>query len=163
MMQIQKKISSHPIIRKIESKMDNLILKVCTKVLFSPIIIFGLYVQFHGDFGPGGGFQAGVIVASSFILYAMVFSLEACKIIMPPKINFFLLVLGSFLYGFVGVISLILGDPYLSYDVLGSTSQSGQHLGILLVEFGVGLTVCNVMISLFYSFANYNFRKNKND
>ena len=105
--------------------MDNLILKVCTKVLFTPIILFGLYVQFHGDFGPGGGFQAGVIVASSFILYAMVFSLEACKIIMPPKINFFLLVLGSFLYGFVGVISLILGDPYLSYDVLGSTSQSG--------------------------------------
>ena len=48
--------------------MDNLILRVCTKVLFTPIILFGLYVQFHGDFGPGGGFQAGVIVAAAFIL-----------------------------------------------------------------------------------------------
>ena len=143
--------------------MDNLILKVCTKVLFTPIILFGLYVQFHGDFGPGGGFQAGVIVAAAFILYAMVFSLKDCKKIMPPTINFFLLVLGDFLYGFVGIVCLILGDPYLSYDVLGLTKQSGQHIGILLVEFGVGLTVCNVMICLFYSFANFDFRKNKID
>ena len=143
--------------------MDNLILKVCTKVLFTPIILFGLYVQFHGDFGPGGGFQAGVIVAAAFILYAMVFSLKDCKKIMPPNLNFFLLVLGAFLYGFVGIVGLILGDPYLSYDVLGLTKQSGQHIGILLVEFGVGLTVCNVMICLFYSFANFDFGKNKND
>ena len=75
----------------------------------------------------------------------------------------FLLALGAFLYGFVGVIGLILGDPYLSYDVLGSTKEAGQHIGILLVEFGVGLTVCNVMISLFYSFANFNFGKKNND
>ena len=143
--------------------MDNLILKVCTKVLFTPIILFGLYVQFHGDFGPGGGFQAGVIVAAAFILYASVFSVEDCKIIMPPKLNFFLLALGAFLYGFVGIMGLILGDPYLSYDVLGSTKEAGQHIGILLVEFGVGLTVCNVMISLFYSFANFNFGKKNND
>ena len=60
-------------------------------------------------------------------------------------------------------MGLILGEPYLSYDVLGASKQSGQHLGILLVEFGVGLTVCNVMISLFYSFANFNFRENKDD
>ena len=143
--------------------MNNLILKVCTKVLFTPIILFGLYVQFHGDFGPGGGFQAGVIVAAAFILYAMVFGVDKCKIIMPSKLNFFLLVLGAFLYGFVGVVGLILGEPYLSYDLLGSTKQSGQHLGILLVEFGVGLTVCNVMICLFYSFANFKFGSNKND
>ena len=67
--------------------MDNIILKVCTKVLFTPIILFGLYVQFHGDFGPGGGFQAGVIVAAAFILYAIVFSIKDCQKIMPPKLT----------------------------------------------------------------------------
>ena len=131
-------------------------------IVYSNNFIWSI-LQFHGDFGPGGGFQAGVIVAAAFILYAMVFSLKDCKRIMPPNINFFLLVLGAFLYGFVGIVGLILGDPYLSYDVLGSTKQSGQHIGILLVEFGVGLTVCNVMICLFYSFANFDFGKNKND
>ena len=135
--------------------MDNLILKVCTKVLFTPIILFGLYVQFHGDFGPGGGFQAGVIVASAFILYAIVFGLEKGKELFPLNINVFLLALGGILYGGVGVASMLLGEEFLSYNVLGSTNQAGQHIGILLVEFGVGLTVSNVMIALFYAFADF--------
>ena len=133
----------------------NPILRVCTKVLFAPIILFGLYVQFHGDYGPGGGFQAGVIIASAFILYSIVFGLEEGKRLLPEKINLFLLVLGALLYGGVGITSMLLGETFLSYNILGTSAQSGQHLGILLVEFGVGLTVCNVMISLFNSFAGY--------
>ena len=84
------------------------------------------------------------------------FGLEESKKLFPPKLNLFLLALGAIIYGGVGVASMILGEPFLSYNVLGSDSKSGQHIGILLVEFGVGLTVCNVMISLFNSFAGYN-------
>ena len=36
------------------------------------MLLFALYVQFHGDYGPGGGFQAGVIVAVGVILHALV-------------------------------------------------------------------------------------------
>ena len=133
----------------------NPILRVCTKVLFAPIILFGLYVQFHGDYSPGGGFQAGVIIASAFILYSIVFGLNEGKQLLPEKMNLFLLALGALIYGGVGIISMLLGENFLSYNILGTSAQSGQHLGILLVEFGVGLTVCNVMISLFNSFAGY--------
>jgi multicomponent Na+:H+ antiporter subunit B len=133
----------------------NPILRIATKVLFAPIILFGLYVQFHGDFGPGGGFQAGVIVASAFILYAIVFGLEKGKELFPLNINLFLLALGGILYGGVGIVSMLLGDEFLSYNVLGSSKQAGQHIGILLVEFGVGLTVSNVMIALFYAFVDF--------
>ena len=133
----------------------NPILRIATKILFAPIILFGLYVQFHGDFGPGGGFQAGVIVASAFILYAIVFGLEKGKELFPLNINVFLLALGGILYGGVGVASMLLGEEFLSYNVFGSTNQAGQHIGILLVEFGVGLTVSNVMIALFYAFADF--------
>ena len=141
--------------------MDNLILKVCTKVLFTPIIIFGLYVQFHGDFGPGGGFQAGVIVASAFILYSLVFGIEAGKKLFPSNINLVLLALGGIIYGGVGIVSMLLGDEFLAYNILGSSPQSGQHIGILLVEFGVGLTVSNFMIALFNAFASYDKIKEK--
>ena len=137
----------------------NPILRICTKILFAPIILFGLYVQFHGDFGPGGGFQAGVIVASAFILYSIVFGLEDGKKLLPEKINLFLLALGALIYAGVGVTSIILGETFLSYNSLGTNAQSGQHIGILLVEFGVGLTVSNVMISLFNSFASYELDK----
>ena len=134
---------------------NNPILRIATKILFAPIILFGLYVQFHGDFGPGGGFQAGVIVASAFILYAIVFGLEKGKELFPLSINLFFLALGGILYGGVGIASMMLGDEFLSYNVLGSSQQAGQHIGILLVEFGVGLTVSNVMIALFYAFASF--------
>ena len=141
--------------KKLIRMYKNPILRVCTKVLFAPIILFGLYVQFHGDYGPGGGFQAGVIIASAFILYSIVFGLNEGKQLLPEKINLFLLALGALIYGGVGIISMLLGENFLSYNILGTSAQSGQHLGILLVEFGVGLTVCNVMISLFNSFAGY--------
>ena len=137
----------------------NPILRICTKILFAPIILFGLYVQFHGDFGPGGGFQAGVIVASAFILYSIVFGLREGKKLLPEKINLFLLALGALIYAGVGITSIILGETFLSYNSLGTSAQSGQHIGILLVEFGVGLTVSNVMISLFNSFAGYELDK----
>ena len=39
------------------------IIRVVTKLIIPYILLFALYVQFHGDFGPGGGFQAGVIFA----------------------------------------------------------------------------------------------------
>ena len=133
----------------------NPILRVCTKILFAPIILFGLYVQFHGDYGPGGGFQAGVIVASAFILYSIVFGLNEGQNLLPPKVNLVLLAFGAFLYGAVGFITMLMGEPFLSYNILGENSQAGQHLGILIIEFGVGLTVCNVMIALFNSFAGY--------
>jgi multicomponent Na+:H+ antiporter subunit B len=60
---------------------------------------------------------------------------------------------GVLLYGLTGVASFFFGANYLDYDVLGATAKSGQHIGILLVEFGVGLTVASVMVALFFTFA----------
>ena len=140
---------------------DNPVFRIVSKILFGPIIIYGLYVQFHGDFGPGGGFQAGVIVASAFILYSLVFGIEAGKKLFPSNINLILLALGGIIYSGVGIVSMLLGDEFLAYNILGSSPQSGQHIGILLVEFGVGLTVSNVMIALFNAFASYDKIKEK--
>ena len=58
---------------------DNAVLRVVTKIIVPVILVFSLYVQFHGDYGPGGGFQAGVIFAAGFILYALVFGVEAIE------------------------------------------------------------------------------------
>ena len=63
-------------------KLD-LILRVMTKFILPYILVFALYVQFHGDFGPGGGFQAGVIAACMIILYGLIFGLPAAQAIVP--------------------------------------------------------------------------------
>ena len=112
-------------------------------------MLFALYVQFHGDYGPGGGFQAGVIFAAAFVERDDFRSQSwpPCLACQAQSVG---ICAGVLLYGLTGIASMLLGANYLDYDVLGATPQSGQHIGILLVEFGVGLTVASVMVALFF-------------
>jgi len=132
----------------------HLILKVLTKVFFAPILLFAFYVQWHGDYGPGGGFQAGVIFAVAFILHAFVFGLEETKKVLPQKALYVVMVVGILFYAGTGVATMLLGGNLLGYDSIDpqSTHHAGQHWGILLVEWGVGMCVASTMITIFYHF-----------
>ena len=127
--------------------------RVTTKLLIPYILVFALYVQFHGDYGPGGGFQAGVIFGAGIILYAIIFGLGSAKQIVNPRLAEIGTALGVLLYAGVGVASILLGANFLDYGVLAHDPVHGQHLGILLVELGVGLTVTSVMVTIFFTFA----------
>ncbi len=131
----------------------NLILRVLAKLLIPVIILFALYVQFHGDYGPGGGFQAGVIFSVAFIFYALVFGLESAERVMPAGVLRVLASLGVLIYAGVGVVTLIRGGNFLDYDMLSQNPVAGQHLGILIIELGVGITVSAVMLIIFFTFA----------
>ena len=131
----------------------DLILRITAKLIIPFMFVFALYVQFHGDFGPGGGFQAGVIAAASVILYAIIFGLGAARRVLPPPVVRFLVPSGVLIFAGVGVVNIFLGGNYLDYSVMGATKVSGQHLGILLVELGVLVTVAGTMVAIFYAFA----------
>ena len=131
----------------------HIVLKVAAKLLLPFILLFALYVQFHGDFGPGGGFQAGVIFGAGIILYALVFGVAHARAAVPPRAVRAFAAIGVLLFTGVGVASMLLGSNFLDYGILAAHPVAGQHLGILLVELGVGLTVASVMILLFYAFA----------
>jgi len=128
------------------------ILQVMAKFMIPYIILFALYVQFHGDFGPGGGFQAGVIFSVAIILYTLTFSQEDAMALTPPKILKPLAALGVLIYGGTGVVSMLKGGNFLDYNVLAHDPIHGQHYGILIIEFGVGLTVACVMMLIFFAF-----------
>ena len=134
---------------------NHLLLRVVIKLLIPVILLFALYVQFHGDYGPGGGFQAGVIFAAAFILYAMIFGLRAAQKVARPRLIRAGIALGVLIYGSVGVAGLLLGGTYLDYSVLSHDALHGQHLGILLVELGVGTTVAATMIAIYFAFAGH--------
>lgn len=131
----------------------HLILRVVTKLLIGPILLFGLYVQFHGEYSPGGGFQAGVIFAVGFILYGIVFGLNRLRRLVPDWLVHKLVALGVVIYAGVGVWGLFAGGNYLDYDPLFADRIDGQHYGIIFIEFGVGLTVFSVMVTIYYAFA----------
>lgn len=128
------------------------VLQVMAKLLIPYIMLFALYVQFHGDFGPGGGFQAGVIFASAIILYTLTFSLDDAFNLLSPRVLRPLAALGVLIYGGTGIVTLLMGGNFLNYSVLAHDPHHGQHYGILVIEFGVGLTVATVMMLIFYAF-----------
>ena len=132
----------------------DLILRVVAKILIPFILLFALYVQFHGDYGPGGGFQAGVIAAAAVAFYGLIFGLEGARRIAPDGVVETMVAAGILLYGVVGVAGIVFGGNYLDYFVLGSTPVDGQHRGIFWVELGVGITVAGVMVKIFYMFAD---------
>jgi multicomponent Na+:H+ antiporter subunit B len=129
------------------------ILRVVSKLLIPYILLFALYVQFHGDLGPGGGFQAGVIFAVGFILYGLVFGVDAVLRVAPPRVVESLIALGVLLYAGTGVVCMLRGGNFLEYGMLNPGHPThGQHLGIFLVELGVGIAVGAVMITIFCAF-----------
>jgi multicomponent Na+:H+ antiporter subunit B len=132
---------------------DFLVLKVTAKLLIPFILLFGFYVQMHGDYGPGGGFQAGVIIAAAFILYAIVFEARTAQRAAPMAVLVSIACLGVLLYAGVGVANLLYGGRFLEYGVLAHEAAHGNHIGILIVEIGVGMAVAAVMMIIFFSFA----------
>jgi multicomponent Na+:H+ antiporter subunit B len=132
---------------------NHLIPRVIAKLTIPGILLFGLYVQFHGDFGPGGGFQAGVIFGAGFILYGLVFGLENLRRVAPQSVITGFIALGVLVFAGVGILSEMLGGNFLDYNVLAADAHDGQHFGILAVELGVGITVAAVMITIFMTFA----------
>ena len=132
---------------------QQLILRIAAKLFIPFILLFALYVQFHGDYGPGGGFQAGVIFAAAFVLYTLIWGVDEAKRVISPNLRQVLAALGVLIYAGTGIAGIFLGGTFLDYGVLQHDPVHGQHLGILLVELGVGITVAAVMTSAFLCFA----------
>ncbi len=130
-----------------------LIPRVVGRMLIPFILLFGLYVQFHGEYSPGGGFQAGAIVAAAIILYALLEGEKRALEVLPRGLLTGLIAGGALLYAGVGIAGIILGGNFLDYSVLSSDAVKGQQIGIILIEAGVGITVTGVLLSIFHAFA----------
>ncbi len=133
---------------------NNHVIKVITIIMIPFIMLFGLYVQFHGEYSAGGGFQAGVIIAASIIVYDLIFRLDSSEEFLNLEIIETFVAIGITIYMLVGVIGFLYGGNFLDYNSLSSAydSNSGQKIGIFLVELGVGITVSSVMMLIYHMF-----------
>ena len=125
-------------------------LRVVAKMLFPFILVFGVYVITHGELGPGGGFQGGVILAAAFILYGMIFGADALRAKIPNIVTDTAMAVGVLLYAGTGLHNMLAGGRFLDYTMLPAHSPGdAEALGMTLVEYGVGITVCSVMITIY--------------
>jgi multicomponent Na+:H+ antiporter subunit B len=150
----QREISGQALGNKIRGVQHHAILRVVGKLIIPILLLFGLLIQFHGKYTPGGGFSAGALFAAAIMLYGILSGADRSEAAMPSKVMLQLAVLGATLYTGVGIACMFLGGAFLDYNVLLPDPVTGQYWGILLVEFGVGLTVATVLVMIFNAFAN---------
>jgi len=131
----------------------HLVPQVVGRLLIPFILLFALYVQFHGEYGPGGGFQAGAIFAAAIILYALIEGEREALTVIPPRMLMWMMSGGALLYGGVGIVTMLLGGNFLEYGVLADDPVTGQQMGIIIIELGVGITVAGVLLAIYHAFA----------
>jgi multicomponent Na+:H+ antiporter subunit B len=136
----------------------SVIVETVSRVMIPFIQLFALYVIIHGASGPGGGFQGGVIFASSIILYALIYSLSRGKRQFPPGSQITLATIGLSIYAGIGLLCLIFGKGrahYLNYGFLPFTGhfESNRALAMEIVEIGIGLAVMAMIVSIFFDLA----------
>jgi multicomponent Na+:H+ antiporter subunit B len=133
---------------------DDVIIRTVARILIPFIQLYALYVIMHGHHSPGGGFQGGVILGASFILYLLTHGLEETKIRMSEIKAGLFSSFGLLIYSGIGLLCLILGSNYLDYGKLSTILKvipaQARSLGILGVEIGVGIAVMAVMFSIFF-------------
>lgn len=133
---------------------EHIIIRFVARLFIPFIQLFALYVIAHGDLGPGGGFQGGVIFAASIVLYAIVFGMDEGRKRLSQKISDILSSIGALLYAGIGILCILAGGAYLQYGKLPLGSlKLASHLGIYGIEIGVGITVAAVMLTIFFETA----------
>lgn len=136
-----------------EETVNWLVLRLVVKAVLPFVLLFAWYVQLHGDYGAGGGFQAGVIFATGFVLYELVYGHRDARRVIAPQWLPPIAAIGVLIFVAVGLAGILAGGAFLDYSVLSADPVAGQHLGILLIELGVGITVFAVILSIFYAVA----------
>lgn len=128
-------------------------LRIVGKLTIPFIVLFAFYVQFHGEYSPGGGFQAGALFAAAIILYGLIEGEARALQVLPPGLLKGMSAGGALLFGGTGVVTMLMGGNFLQYNVLLSDPIAAQQMGIIAIEAGVGITVAGTLLLMFHAFA----------
>jgi len=121
-----------------------------TRFMISFILLFAFYLQFHSEISPGGGFQAGSIIALALIVYDMAIGIN----IALNRLKF-AAILGTAIYFITGLLGLFSKFEFLNYNVLYKNHLVAQKIGITLVEIGVGISVASIMLLIYFCLSRH--------
>ena len=137
---------------------DSAILHFVVRVFMVPfIVMFGTYVFIHGELSPGGGFQAGAIVASAFVLARLTLGNKHSSPRFATRILIWSSSLGVGIYVLAGMIPMFYGDNFLDYNSLPTAwfndiaahHRTARAMGIFIVEVGVFIAVLSVLLMMY--------------
>ena len=130
----------------------NIVVDLISRFMVIPIILFAFYILVNGHHSPGGGFQAGTMLAAGVMLLRITQGREYTHQKFPPKLAIMLGAIGLLIYAGTGLISIATGGNFLDYGHLpisGMSEPSRRYYGILIVEIGITLGVFGAMVAIF--------------
>lgn len=116
------------------------------------IMVFGFYVIFHGHYSPGGGFQGGTLLAASLLLIRIATGTDISNLQFKEYLATPYAALGVLIYFGTGLVAQLYGGFYLDYEQLpipGLEAADLRYWGILIIEFGIGVTVMTVLVLIY--------------
>lgn len=129
---------------------DNILARTIIKIISPFTILYGLYILINGEDSPGGGFQAGAILATNLIMLDFIGFINYNEFFI--RILIILSALGVLIYALVGFISILQGANFLNYYILSENRLVGQYYGIFIIELGIAITVSSVLSLIYFSF-----------
>jgi multisubunit Na+/H+ antiporter MnhB subunit len=135
--------------------MTSSILQTAIRVLMPLLLLFALFLLLRGHNQPGGGFVAGLVVASSFVLYAIGFGVDAGRraLLVSPTT---LLGVGPLVALTSGLPAVVAGQPFMTAQwVEVRVGRSAVAVGTPLVfDVGVFLAVIGVVLTIVFTLAD---------
>ncbi|WP_281200692.1 monovalent cation/H+ antiporter subunit B [Staphylococcus schleiferi] len=134
-------------------KKNDLVLKTVTRVVVFIILTFGFYLFFAGHNNPGGGFIAGLVLSSAFILMFLAFDVK--KVLEALPIDFRkLMIIGALLSLATATVPVFFGknilyqeDWHVIFPYFGEVHLSS----VTLFEAGIALVVVGVVVTTILS------------
>lgn len=130
-----------------------IVLNIAFRMIVPFTIVYGVYVLCLGEFSPGGGFQAGALLAVGVVLSRLICGADASFNI-SGKNAIVLAGVGTFLYAFTGWLTIFGGGRFLEYDFLPIRLEPAHEmhaLAIFIIEIGVAICVMMTIINLLES------------
>ncbi len=123
----------------------DIIIRTVVKGLFPFIVLFGVYILFHGHLTPGGSFPGGIIIASGIALLMLSFGLSKAERTIKEKTAHMAEAFAALL-----LVSIVLFETFVR-SVLKPTGTifelwSAQQILFLNVTGGVMVSMAVIII-----------------
>ena len=135
--------------------MTSTILQTAVRALMPLLLLFAVFLLLRGHNQPGGGFVAGLVVASSLVLYSIAFGIDAARraaLVRPAT----LLGVGLLVALTSGLPAVIVGQTFMTAQ--WTEVRMGPTLVAvgtpLVFDIGVFLAVVGVVLTIVFTLAD---------
>lgn len=135
-----------------KSQTHSPIIEVAARGLAPVIQLIGIYVFFHGHYGPGGGFQGGVLLAAGVLLLRMTVGFDNSQAQLSSRKTLFICSIGALIFAGTGLLTLLMGGNFMNYAYLplsGMEAADIRYYAILFIEIGVTMAVMTALVSIY--------------